>query len=249
MQQTDFLHPDFTHHVLLAAGLNLHAVVNIADLPPEIYRLLAEACTDLADYRQAIVIGHGGQALWRAVEPRVANKNDTDPIDNFVIETLQGFFAAHMPNLRYQIVYPGPAPGSGFVPLQRLGDYAGWHHDSPFKVGINETWGSWFAYRAVVLADSNLAFSEPLRGESPCQACDDKPCITVCPAQAMIEQTLDLQRCIDYRRQDQSLCADRCIARLACPVAPEHRYSIEQVKYHYGRSMRVLVNSSRTTNF
>jgi epoxyqueuosine reductase len=30
------------------------------------------------------------------------------------------------------------------------------------------------------------------------------------------------------------------LARLACPIAPEHQYDLEQVQYHYGRSLQMI---------
>jgi hypothetical protein len=43
--------------------------------------------------------------------------------------------------------------------------------------------------------------------------------------------------CIDFRLQARSVCHDRCLSRMACPVAPEHRYDLDQLNYHYKYSL------------
>jgi hypothetical protein len=50
----------------------------------------------------------------------------------------------------------------------------------------------------------------------------------------------DVFECSHFRLQENSPCHDRCLARLACPVAPEHRYELAQVQYHYGRSLQTI---------
>jgi ferredoxin-like protein FixX len=143
-------------------------------------------------------------------------------------------------------VLPGRAAGvlyplsSSPVPLVALGTLAGWHHGSPFRVGINAAFGSWFAYRALVLADSDFAVTAPLTAPSPCDSCADKPCITACPAGAVGTDTFEAPACFGHRLQAGSDCAARCRARAACPVASEHRYSEAQTAYHYGRSLESL---------
>lgn len=163
------------------------------------------------------------------------------PIDDFTVSAVERWASAQLGDTRREIVYPGPAP----VGLQALGRLAGWHHDSPFMVGINTGWGPWFAYRAVLLADSELAPTPPMEGGSPCLGCSAKPCVTTCPAGAMSEGRFDLAACIDHRRAPGSSCADTCLARLACPVRPEHRYPVEQIRHSYGRSLVDLVRYRR----
>lgn len=215
---------------LNAAGLNLQAVFDIDALPAE---MRAQLNAD-PRYRQLILIGHGGRTLWEKLQAcGVATEH---PIDDFTVATVRAWFAAQLPDRAYSIVYPGDAP----VGLQALGVLAGWHHASPFRVGINETWGSWFAYRAVVLADTALAPSAPVRGDSPCAPCASRPCVPACPGKALDDQAFSLQKCIAYRRQPESRCRITCIARTSCPVRPEHRYDDAQIAHSYSRSMAMI---------
>ena len=220
----------FDPSLLDAAGLNLQAIFNIADLPPEITGKLEAA----PSFRQLLLLGHGGKRLWQAV--KAAGIESPDPIDDFTLATVRRWFAEHWPEQPYQVIYPGPQA----IGLQALGQLAGWHHASPFMVGINQTWGSWYAYRAVVLADSNFAPSVARPETSPCTACPGRPCISACPAGALAGEAFSLEKCIAWRRQSDSSCRSTCLARLACPVASEHRYPVEQIRHSYGISQRMI---------
>lgn len=225
--------------LLNRAGLNCHAVFDIASLSPEVRELLIARCPQAASYRQLILIGHGGSAFWQALQASGSDltRNDSaHPVDAFTVSTVQQFLHTEHAGVAHEIVYPG----SYTVSLQELGKLAGWHHPSPFMVGINSTFGSWFAYRAVVLADTDLPATTPLQTESPCASCVAKPCISSCPAQALDDGQFQLNKCVSYRQQTDSLCKNTCVARTSCPVGGEHRYSDAQIHYHYGRSMRVI---------
>ncbi len=233
------LYQTITSTVLNNAGLNCHAVFDIAALTPEVRELLTVRCPQAASYRQLILIGHGGTAFWQALQAtgRALKRNETGhPVDEFTVETVQQFLQTEYAGIAYEIVYPG----SYTVSLQELGKLAGWHHPSPFMVGINATFGSWFAYRAVVLANTDLPATKTVQTESPCTSCSEKPCISNCPAHALDDGQFNLITCVSYRQQTDSLCKNTCIARTSCPVASEHKYSEAQINYHYGRSMTVI---------
>ena len=77
--------------------------------------------------------------------------------------------------------------------------------------------------------------------ELSCDTCIDKPCMSACPAQAVLGiGQFDFNGCAGHRHQPGSGCADRCLSRLACPIAPEQRYPIEQVQYHYSLSLSAI---------
>jgi len=77
-----------------------------------------------------------------------------------------------------------------------------------------------------------------LSGESPCLSCEAKPCLSSCPALALSrDSNPDLTACVSHRVAPASDCASTCLARLACPIAPQYKYSDDQVAYFYGRSL------------
>ena len=220
---------DFT--ALDAAGLNLQAVFDLAALPEAVQGSLRGHPAFDPAFRQLILIGHGGRLLWERV--RAAGGDSPHPIDDYSRATFNRWFAENLPGHRHAVVYPGDAP----VGLQALGTLAGWHHPSPFMVGINARWGSWFAYRVLALADTDLPVTAPDPSPSPCLACAARPCVPACPGDALADGGFSLAKCIAYRRLADSRCRATCVARLACPVGREHRYEDSQLAHAEGRSL------------
>lgn len=216
------------------AGLNLQAVFDLDDLPGEIVASLRSRFDQERRYRQLILIGHGGKNLWSSV--KASGINSEHPIDDFSVSTIGQWLATHCPGKVHEIVYPGDIP----VGLQALGKLSGWHHASPFMVGINEEWGTWYAYRVVVLADTDLALSKPVHSEHPCGRCQDRVCIASCPAGALDGDAFALNKCVAYRKGASSRCKATCVARVSCPVGAVHRYCDEQVRHTYSISMKMI---------
>jgi len=222
--------PDFS--LLNAHGLNLQAIFDW----PALQGTVDSVSGQTPAYRQLLLIGHGGRRMWDSLQ--TSNFRDQpDPIDSFSVNVVQRWLAETSPDAEYKIIYPAD---DRLVPLQQLGSLAGWHHASPFRIGINHKWGSWFAYRVAVLVDADWPVSEPQAWGSPCEECLEKPCVAACPAGAVSDQERMLERCIDCRLLEGSPCARQCLSRLACPVAEEHRYSEEQIRYHYAQSLQTI---------
>ena len=214
---------------LAAAGLNRQHVFALAALPADLRASLAE----LPGERQLILLGHAGRRLWDCV--RAAGGGGEHPIDDYSRRTVAACLGARLGERHWRIVYPGDSP----LGLQRLGELAGWHHASPFMVGIDAEWGSWFAYRAVVLADSDFPVSVAETRPHPCAACRARPCVAACPAGAL-HDGFALAACSDFRLEAGSPCAEGCLARLACPLGVQHRYDAAQIRHSYARSLAML---------
>lgn len=215
-----------------AAGLNLQAVFDCRALPAAVREHL-DALVPGTSFRQLILIGNGGGAFWQAL--LAAGRHSADPMDDFSRDTVEAWCRDTLGDPRRHLLYPGEAP----IGLQSLGELAGWHHPSPFMVGIQAHWGSWFAYRAALLADSMLPTTPRLSTASPCARCVSRPCVTACPAHAL-DEGFRLKRCLDERLREDSPCAATCLARLACPVGQAQRYPDAQIRHSYGRSLDML---------
>ncbi len=224
--------PDFP--ALAAAGLDLQAVFDLAALPDDLAAPLLEAAGGAGAWRQLILLGHGGRTLWQRVQ--AAGLDSPHPIDDYSRAVFVAWMAAELPEATYRLLYPGDAP----IGLQRLGALAGWHHPSPLAVGINERWGTWFAYRLAALADTALVPTPPAAWASPCLACDGRPCIAACPAGALDGGILALAPCLAYRRRGDSPCRETCLARTACPAGAGHRYEAAQLRHTYRRSLAMI---------
>lgn len=220
----------FPSQALTAAGLNRQHVFNLADLPAELLAPLG----DMGGYRQLILLAHGGRRLWECVQAH--DLHSAHPIDDYCVFTVDRIFRPILPAGGYRLVYPGEAP----IGLQSLGKLAGWHHPTPFMVGIDQEFGSWSAYRAVLLADSDFCPSQAVDRKSPCTTCQSPPCIATCPAGALAGGEFSLTKCSAYRLQPESPCAHGCLARQACPVGVEHRYEPAQIAHSYARSLAML---------
>jgi len=215
-------------------GLNLQAVFDVDGLPETLRTRLRELAGGARQYRQLILIGNAGPKLWESV--MAAQSRSKDPIDEFSVRTVSDWFATRFGDTARLDLYPGDAP----LDLQGLGSLAGWHHASPFKVGINNEWGSWFAYRVAFLADTTLPPTGARFTTSPCTDCVARYCVAACPAEALADNDFDLPRCIAYRQLPDSLCAHTCVARISCPVRSEFRYHDDQIRHGYGNSLRMI---------
>lgn len=210
-------------------GLNRQHVFTVAELPAE----MVASLQPLPEERQLILLGHAGRRLWDCVQ--AAGGDSAQPIDDYCRRTVAGWFAEQLPGHRYRLPYPGDAP----IGLQALGKLAGWHHASPFMIGVDGEWGSWFAYRAVILCDTDFPPSPVAERLNPCLSCADQPCIAACPAGAA-GSPFNLARCSAERLGPASACAYGCLARNACPVGRQHRYADEQMRHVYGQSLAML---------
>ncbi len=250
---------DFNAAPLIEVGINLSVVFNLSELPESLYSQINAVAKNLPKSKQLVLFAHAGNRFWRKLKssqfviragsnsnsaansgPRGMIENSQHPIDDYSIEQVSQHLERTYPNLNFQILYPSGQDFSQPIGLQQLGKLAGWHHDSPLKVGINQTWGTWFAYRVLLVCDGQFNPTETISSNPPCDSCSDQPCISQCPANAVSQTEFDLNRCSGYRASAQSLCDDRCIARMACPVAAQHQYPLEQIQYHYGRSIQII---------
>lgn len=220
---------------LAEQGLNLFATLPCEVLPDNIIQAMLAEDIPLHDYGSLVLIGHGGRQMWQALT--AFGMKTAHPVDHFSLVMAQRFIDEFLDAPSTLMLYP-----TGYnIPLQQLGALVGWHHPSPLGLGINETYGLWFAYRAAFLTTLPLPSIQNPIATSPCDTCRDKPCISACPAQAVqgVNQ-FKVTACVDFRLQAQSTCQDRCLSRLACPVAPEHRYNMDQLNYHYKYSFTAI---------
>lgn len=120
-------------------------------------------------------------------------------------------------------------------------------YPSRLGIGIRPDCGTWFAVRAAVVTQLPEAARHWLREHyppldaavTPCDECRDRPCESACPASA-VGPSFNLEGCMTQRLTADSVCADRCAARLACPVGANSRYAMPLLRYHYGVSLGML---------
>lgn len=219
---------------LADAGLNLTAVFPWNNLPDKVQRPLHAAGLD--SYTHLLLTAHGGTRLWSRLTP--AHWQTADPIDNYSLSVTNKFLTRYLGSPPHQILYPHPHLS---FPLAALGELAGWGRPSPLGLGIHPEYGLWYAYRTAVAITADLPTPPlPPPPPHPCHTCADKPCTTTCPVVAVQHDQFAVMTCVTHRTAPHSSCAHRCLARLACPVAPQHRYTDDQIRYHYAHSLRII---------
>ena len=216
-------------------GLNLISVLDCASLPASMMHLMIASGVPVADYRRMLLIGHGGPRMWESLQ--ASGIKSVDPIDDYSISLTQQFVRDYLSDSPVFWLYPG---ARYLVPLQQLGETAGWGYPSPLGTGISPGYGVWYAYRVALLIDAELTLVREIPAPSPCISCMKKPCIDNCPVAAVQQAGFNLALCAQHRLSSRSSCADRCTARMACPVHPEQRYTLKQIQYHYRHSLSTL---------
>lgn len=212
------------------------------------------------DARYLLLVGNGGGRLWQTMREKSALAG-ADPVDRYSQRQVIDCLNRHVHGGRWWLLFPVPGrlPEAGEknrhttradadppasdsrilnlstpLPLQRLGQIAGWHSPSPLGLGINTEFGLWSAYRAVALVEGAFKDNRLPAQPSPCLDCRLRPCLSACPVGAL-DQTdpPDVPVCYTYRASPDSACARTCLARYACPHAAEHQYPSSMTAHFY----------------
>ena len=224
------------HEWLATQGFNLQAVMRADQWPQRLRQSMEDCQVNIESTRRFVMLGAGGSLLWQRLGGDLTDSGH--PLDTFSVNAAGRVVTEYWGGGEVEILYPGPI----LVPLQQLGVFAGWSHVSPLGFGINTEFGTWFAYRALFALDNPLQETAPLASQgTPCDRCVEKPCRSACPVGAVrLHKSFDLDRCVSHRLKSASSCADRCLARLACPVGQDWRYDEDQLVYHGQRSLASL---------
>ena len=218
-------------------GFNLRAVLDVCAFPRDLAAAWDQTHIPRIPGQRLVLLGMGGSGLWDWMSGQDL-LDDADPFDvvsrQAALEVAERFWGDPAPRLLY--------PGDTLIPLQQLGRWAGWSVPSPLGLDVSPIFGPWLAFRAAMLTVAALPFSERGPVVSPCDTCEDPPCIRACPAGAVTKkEAFSRQRCLEQRFDDQAGCGIQCHSRTACPVGVKWRYPQRQLHYHGERSLRSLL--------
>ncbi len=217
-------------------GFNLRAVVDPSTFPEDLAAVWDRTGIPRTPSERLVLLGMGGPGLWEWMN--VQGLSEPNPFDEIsrrtVVEVSERFWGDRNPKILY--------PGEALIPLQQVGRFAGWSVPSPLGLDISPVYGPWFAFRAAFLTRSPLPLMDILPAASPCDTCQDMPCIQACPVGAVQrEEALDRERCLKRRFADEGGCGIQCYSRLGCPIGIKWRYSQRQLHYHGNRSLQSLL--------
>jgi hypothetical protein len=127
-----------------------------------------------------------------------------------------------------------PFEGPPYYPFQQWARRAEGLEQSPIGVMMHPEHGLWHSYRFALLGAGFDAAKAPPAGVSPCVDCELKPCLHSCPVDAFDVGGYAVERCAGYLLDNPGAeCNQRgCLARHACPIAPDLRYLDAQGRFH-----------------
>ncbi len=179
------------------------------------------------DAGSVLLVGNAGATMWEAFS--AARGGEKDPMNAWsrrVIGAIAEAFGA-------RALYPFDGPP--WWPFQRWAQRAEAVFPSPVGMLIHPDHGLWHAYRGA------LVFSEPVadlpsreEAASPCDTCQEKPCLDACPVGAFTDTGYDVPACDAHLASPAgSDCMSLgCRARRACPVGQMSAYVPDQALFH-----------------
>ncbi len=184
------------------------------------------------------MVGQVGSACWEAFSrSRFFADGQADPMDRWSKSIGDALAQAHGGVAVY------PSDGPPYAPFQQWARRAEPRlQASPLLLQIHPQWGLWHAYRfalvlpALPVADArDLAAGMPAgAGTDICLSCDGQPCLQRCPVDAFSARGYDVDACAGHLHRPAGRdCMERgCLARRACPVAPELQYVPAHAAFH-----------------
>lgn len=175
------------------------------------------------------LVGNIGSSYWPIFsESAEYLDHAADPLDRWS-RRVAGELAAELP---LQPVFPFEGPP--YYPFQQWARRAEALQQSPIGVMMHPEFGLWHSYRFALLGAVFDDQHGAQTGASPCLACTAKPCLQRCPVDAFNGDGYDVDRCATYLLQTPAAeCHSQgCLARYACPVAPQLAYTPAQGQFH-----------------
>lgn len=181
--------------------------------------------------KSVVLLGNIGSSIWPAFErwrDLPMNKGLRDPLDTWsktVIAPVAQDFGA-------TAYFPSDPP---WQPFQQWAMRAEGLQVSPLGILIHPQYGLWHGYRGALGFDRALPASTPVIQSHPCDSCFDKPCLSSCPANAVLASGFQIAPCRAHLTtpQGQAGCMSAgCLARNACPVGAKYGYVPDQLRFH-----------------
>lgn len=189
--------------------------------------ILMGTCTEEA--RTLVLLG-AGRGFWPAFSAS-SEKTDArpDPLDRWstrVVTDLASRFQA-------DAVFPfGGPPYAPFIPWAKA---TGRTFNSPVGMLVHDTVGMMISFRGALHLPHLIDCPPPPLAQSPCMSCEDKPCLSTCPVDALSDaHAYDVPACRTYLGSSEGArCMTKgCAVRRACPLSAGAARSNTQSAFH-----------------
>jgi hypothetical protein len=226
--------------LLADSGLELRGwfAIEASDIPAGVTAVRPEMAV--------LLVGNAGPAMWTVFEDSIEHDGDIgDPMDRWTERIVHSALGQID-----ETAVPLFPFGADVWPFQRFAVRAMGLRPSPLGILIHPQFGLWHALRAAIAFPEVQIQPQLVRKPiHPCEACNEKPCLSACPVNAFSRSGFDVRACRSYLDSSSSsdsdsgsprglgrtgpdCMSDGCAARNACPVGVEYRYSPEQLRFH-----------------
>jgi hypothetical protein len=184
--------------------------------------------------RTVVLIGNAGGDMWRAFAAAPRDPGEKNPLDAWLRPRILGAARA----AGAHAIFPNDGPP--FVPIQDWAARAEPVHRSPLGIMIHPEFGLWHVYRAALCFAETLELPPREDRPSPCDSCEERPCLKVCPADAFGPTRFKFEACVSHVASEQGTpCRERgCLARRACPVGRAYVYPRPAQAFHTAAFVR-----------
>lgn len=184
---------------------------------------------DTGPVETLVLLGWTGGRQWPAfaASPELAD-GAPHPLDRWsarVIGAMANEFGA-------AALYPFGGPP--YLPFQRWAQRGDTVFASPLGIYVHPAHGLWHSYRGALGLGERLALPLLAKAVHPCESCAAKPCLNSCPVGAFTPVGYDVERCAAHVRSPQGTACRKggCLARQACPVAPDKAYGSQEAGFY-----------------
>lgn len=181
-----------------------------------------------ADKPCCALVGNIGSSYWDEFSASAEYRDGlADPLDRWSRRLAEAVAA------EFALLPVYPFEGPPYYPFQQWARRAEGLAQSPLGIMMHPGHGLWHSYRFALLG-ADIDVETASSSASPCLDCADQPCLHGCPVGAFSGGGYDVDACAGYlEATPRAEChALGCMARNACPVAPQLRYLPAQASFH-----------------
>ena len=192
----------------------------------EVFGAFHTTQADGLDGQTVVLLGPHEPGFWPHFQASPeALDGQSNPLDRWSGRTITN--AAR--DLNAQALFPFGTPRRPFMSWA-LRTGRAW--SSPVHLLVHDVAGLWVSYRGALLLPDRLALARP--SANPCDGCQDRPCLSACPASALTASGYDLDACHTFLDTRSGLhCMNTgCAVRRACPQSQKYHRMDAQSAFH-----------------